>query len=74
MTGRLDKMRTMEIVKMMTRCVDDCGNRIPSLLRGSVVVILTSEDSLMYIIIVYCCTPTRDVCSSFGDAIIVYGH
>ena len=39
-----------------------------------VVVIVTSEDILMYITIVYCCTPIGDVCSSFGDLIIVYGH
>ena len=36
-----------------------------------VVVIVTSEDMLMYITNVYCCTPIGDVCSSFGD---VYVH
>ena len=39
-----------------------------------VVVVVTLEDILMYITIVYCCTPIRDVCSSFGDFIIAYGH
>ena len=67
-------MRTMAAATMMTECVDDCGERIPSYLRGSVVVIVNSEDILMYITIVYCCTPIGDVCSSFGDVIIVYGH
>ena len=58
----------------MTRCVDDCDERIPSQLRGNVVVIVTSEDILMYITIVYCCIPIRDVFPSFWDIIIVYGH
>ena len=49
----------------MTKCVGDCGKRILSLLRGSVVVFVTSEDILMYIIIVYCCTPIGDVCYPF---------
>ena len=57
----------------MTRCVDDCDERIPSYLRGSVVVFVTSEDILMYIIIVYCCTPIGDVFPSFWDVIIMYG-
>ena len=57
----------------MTRCVDDCGERIPFQLRGSVVVIVTSKDIPMYITIVYCCTPIRDVFPSFRDVIIVYG-
>ena len=38
-----------------------------------VVVSATSEDIMMYIIILYCCTPIIDVFSSFQDAIIVYG-
>ena len=59
---------------MMTICVDDCGERIPSYLRGSVVVIVNLDDILMYITIVYCCTPIEDVCSSFGDVTIMYGH
>ena len=58
----------------MTKCVDDCGERIPSYLRGSVVVFVTSEDIMMYIIIVYFCTPIGDVFSSSQDVIIVYGH
>ena len=29
---------------------------------------------MMYIIIVYYCTPIGDVFSSFRDVIIVYGH
>ena len=57
---------------MMTRHVDDCGERIPSQLRGSVVVIVTSEDIIMYIIIVYYCTPIGYVFPSFWDVIIVY--
>ena len=44
------------------------------MLLSYVVVIVTSEDILMYITIVYCCTPIEDVCSSFVDVIIVYGH
>ena len=63
--------------------------RIPSYLRGSVVVFVTSEDILkyiiivccctpigdilMYIIIVCCCTPIGDVFPSFQDVIIVHG-
>ena len=39
-----------------------------------IVVIVTLEDILMYITIVYCCNPIEDVCSSFGDVIIVYGQ
>ena len=39
-----------------------------------VVLFVTSEDIMMYIIIVYCCTPIGDVFTSFQDAIIVYGH
>ena len=58
----------------VSRSVDDCGKRIPSQLRGSVVVFVNLEDILMYIIIVYCCTPIGDVLSSFQDVIIVYGH
>ena len=58
----------------MTRCVDDYGERIPSQLRESVDVIVTSEDILMYITIVYCCTPIGYVCYYFSDVIIVYGH
>ena len=49
----------------MTRCVDGCGKIIPFYLRGSVVVIVTLEDIMMYITIVYCCTPIGYVCSSF---------
>ena len=50
---------------MMIRCVNDSGKRIPSYLRGSVVVFVTSEDILMHIIIVYCCTCIGDVFPSF---------
>ena len=39
-----------------------------------VVVFVTLEDILMYMIIVYCCTPIGDVFPSFRDVIIVYGH
>ena len=59
---------------MMTRCVDDCDQRIPSQLKGSVAVIVSSKDIMRYITIVYCYTPIKDVCSSFGDVIIMYGH
>ena len=50
-----------------TICVDDCGERerITSYLRGSVDVFVTSEDILMYIIIVCCCTPIGDLCYPF---------
>ena len=41
---------------------------------GIVVLIVTSEYILMYITIVYCCTPIKDVFPSFHDVIIVYGH
>ena len=58
----------------MTRYVDDCGERIPSQLRGSVVVIVTQKDIMMYITILYCCTPIGDVFPSFWDITIVYGH
>ena len=58
----------------MVRCVDNCGERIPSQLRGSVDVIVTLEDILMYITIVQCCTPIKYVFPSFQDAIIMYGH
>ena len=40
----------------------------------TVVVIITLEYILMYITIVYCCTPIGVVCFSFGDVINVYGH
>ena len=53
--------------------VDDYCERIPSYLRGSVVVFVTSEDIMMYIIIVYCCTPIGYVFTFFQDAIIFYG-
>ena len=58
----------------MTKCVDECGKRIRSQLRGIFVVIVTLEHIMMYIIIVYCCTPTVDVFPSFDDVIIVHGH
>ena len=35
-------------------------------------VFVTSEDILMYTIIVCCCTPIRDVFTSFQEVIIVY--
>ena len=38
-----------------------------------VVVFVTLEDILMYIIIVCCCNPNGDVLPSFWDVIIVYG-
>ena len=41
---------------------------------NSVLVIVTLEDILMYITIVYCCTPIEDVFLSIQDVIIVYGH
>ena len=41
---------------------------------GCVVVIVTLEDIVMYIIIVFCCTPIKDVFPSFWDVIVVYGH
>ena len=58
----------------MTKHAHDCGERIPSQLRGSVVVILTPKDILMYIIILYWCTPIKDVFPSFWYVIIMYGH
>ena len=39
-----------------------------------VVLIVTLEYVLIYISILYCCTPIEDVRSAFGDVIIVYGH
>ena len=44
---------------------------IPSYLRGSVDVFVTSEDIMMYIIIVCCCTPIGDVFNSLQDVFIV---
>ena len=38
------------------------------------VVIVTYEDIMMHIIIVYYCTTIEDVFPSFRDVIIVYGH
>ena len=40
----------------------------------SVVVIVALEDIMMYITIVYFCTPIEDVFPSFWDVIIMYGH
>ena len=40
--------------------------------NGIVDVFVTSEDILMYIIIVCCCTPIGDMFPSFWDVIIVY--
>ena len=58
----------------MNICVNDCGQRIPSYLGGSVVVFVTLEDILMYIIIV-CCFPPLGMCvTPLQDSIIVYGH
>ena len=45
---------------------------IPSYLRGSVDLFVISEIIIMYIIIVWCCTPIRNVFSSFRDIMIVY--
>ena len=39
-----------------------------------VVVFVTSEDIVMYIIIVYCCTPIGDVFPSFRNVITIHGH
>ena len=66
--------------------VSSCGNdrvgRIPSLLRGSVVVNVTSEDILhciIYIIIIvlgsiFIVPPFGDVFPPIGDVINVIGH
>ena len=50
-----------------------CRERIPSYLRGSVDVFVTSKDIMMYIIIVCCCTHIKDVFPSFRVSIIMYG-
>ena len=44
-----------------SRSVDDCGEIIPSQLRGSVVVNVTSEDILLYIIIVFFIVPLSEM-------------
>ena len=54
----------------MTICVDYYGERIPSLLKGSVVVFVTLEDIQIYIIIVYCCTPIEDVFPPFWMSLL----
>ena len=57
----------------VTKCGDDCGERIHSQLRGSVVVFVTLEDILMYIIIVCCYTRIEDEFPSSQDVISFYG-
>ena len=70
-----DKKMTMETAMMIGPYVlmNVERERIPSQLRGSVDVFVTSEDIMMYIIIVCYCTPIEDVFASFQDVIIVYG-